>query len=240
MTLDGFLEIAADARRHPGRHEVVDGVLVREHERVPVVVKKTPRESGESRRGTRAERSLATARALLACGVPTPEPLGTVETERETWYVARRLDGAGQVRSWFLRRDDPASWPAPPLSHTFEAVVEALGRLARSMHDGGVFFRDFTDGNILVTSEGGPKLWLVDLDRARLRPGPVATWSRLRDLARPGLNRSEDRKLLLESYFGGTPPVGWALALSLLRSRIVLWDDLKKRLRPWRRTGSSA
>ncbi len=240
MNLDGRLEIATDARRHPGRHEVVDGVLVREGERVPVVVKKVPRERGDARRGTRAERSVATARALLACGLPTPEPLGTVETARETWYVARRLEGAAQVRRWFLHRDDPVAWPEPPLPFTFEAIVEALGRLARSMHDGGVFFRDFTDGNILVTSEDGPKLWLVDLDRARLRPGPVPTWSRLRDLARPGLNRSEDRKLMLESYFRGIPPVGWALALRLLRSRIVLWDDLKKRLRPWRRTGSSS
>ena len=31
----------------------------------------------------------------------------------------------------------------------------ALGKLARRMHDAGVFFRDFTDGNVLVTGEAG-------------------------------------------------------------------------------------
>lgn len=239
MTLDGRLEIAADAPRHPGRHEVVDAVLVRDRERLPVVVKKTRREWSDSWRGNRAERSLATARALSVCGVPTPEPLGIVETEDEAWYVARRLEGAVQVRSWFLHRDDPSTWPSPPLELRFEAVVGALGRLARTMHDGGVFFRDFTDGNVLVTAEDGPKLWLVDLDRARLSPRPVGAWSRLRDLARPGLNRADDRKMLLESYFGGPAPVGWRLIATLLRGRIVLWDDLKRRLRPWKSRASS-
>jgi len=105
------------------------------------------------------------------------------------------------------------------------------------MHDQGVFFRDLSDGNVLVTPDGdGFRIWLVDLTRARFSDSPVSLWNRLRDLSRPGLNRSEDRKLLLTSYFGSQPvPSSVERMLFLFRRRIVFWDDLKSGLRPWRR-----
>ena len=75
-----------------------------------------------------------------------------------------------------------------------------------------------------------------DLTRARISRRPVSLWNRLRDLSRPGLNSPADRSLLLSSYFE-PDPVSSAVEriLSLFRWRIVLWDDLKERLRPWRR-----
>jgi hypothetical protein len=150
--------------------------------------------------------------------------------------VARRLEGAEQIRLWFLRRDDPAR-KAPVLGYGFEEVVVALARLARRLHDGGVFFRDLTDGNVLVTrGDAGPRLWLVDLDRARVGTSPVPAPRRWRDLARPGLNRPEDLKLLLSSYFDPEPvPTLAALGVPALRRRVVLWDALKARARPWRK-----
>ena len=113
----------------------------------------------------------------------------------------------------------------------------ALGELGRRMHDAGVFFRDFTDGNVLVTDEAGSlRLWLVDLNRARVGAAPVPPLSRYRDLARPGLNRREDINLFLSSYFQqNPPPVRAVRAVRLLRRRIVLWDGFKAFARPWRR-----
>jgi hypothetical protein len=235
MTMEMELEFGPSVSRYPARHRVMDAVLARGGERIPVVVKKTrtdwrQRLSGE----TKAERSETTARALLARGLPTPEPLGVEVRDGESWYVARRVDGA-QIRQWFLERDEPASAsPAPPIP--FEEVVGALAGLARSMHDSGVFFRDFTDGNVLVEGVAGAvRLWLVDLNRARIGAGPLGRWSRFRDLARPGLNRFEDRKLFLARYFRqAEAPAGALLAVSLLRARIVVWDALKKALRPWK------
>lgn len=230
------LEFAAEPVRHPGRHEVVEAVLVRDGVRLPVVVKKMPAGPFPGAGRTRADRSLEVAKELLARGIPTPEPLGVVHGAGESWYVARRLDGAAQVREWFLQRDDPGRG-APRFRIPFEQVLAALGRLARKMHDAGVFFRDFSDGNILVTREGaGFSIWLVDLTRVRLGSGPISLWSRLRDLSRLGLNRPLDRKLLLSSYFEpGIPSAGVETALSLFRRRIVTWDALKDRTRPWRR-----
>jgi len=100
----------------------------------------------------------------------------------------------------------------------------------------GVFFRDLSDGNVLVSGEGASfRLWVVDLNRARLG-SRVGLFRRLRDLSRPGLNRAEDRELLLESYFapGAVPPRA-ARLLKVFRARLVLWDALKRRARPWRR-----
>jgi hypothetical protein len=230
------LEFEESPVRYPGRYEVVEAMLVRSDGRIPVVVKKTPASLFDKPGRTRADRSASVAKELIACGIPTPEPLGVVHRTGQSWYVSRRLEGAAQVREWFLHRDDPGRG-APRLRIPLEQLLTALGRLARKMHDSGVFFRDLSDGNVLVTREGaGFSIWLVDLTRARLGEQPVSLWNRLRDLSRLGLNRPEDRKLLLSSYFEAeTPPRGVERVLSVFRKRIVLWDDLKAWLRPWRR-----
>jgi hypothetical protein len=235
-SLRGSLEFPETERRHSGRHEVVDAVFTRDGARIPVVVKKVPLDLRQRLTVPKALRSLATARALLARGLATPEPLAAEVVGNESWYVARRLEGASQIRAWFLRRDDPRR-PDPPLPFSFEEIVEALGGLARRMHDAGIFFRDFTDGNVLVTEESGAlRLWLVDLNRARVGEAPVPRLSRYRDLARPGLNRPEDVNLLLSSYFRPEPvPDPSVRAVRWLRRRIILWDDFKALARPWRR-----
>lgn len=230
------------ARRYPGRHEVVDAVYESEGDPVPVVVKKVPVTGRQRRAGrTKAERSLATARRLIALGVPTPEPLAAEVQGEESWYVCRRLPEAVQIREWFLARDD-SSRPAPALPASFEEVLSAAAGVARKLHDGGVFFRDFTDGNLLVTrEEGGVRVWLVDLDRARAGTRPLGLFRRLRDLSRLGLNTREDRDLLLGAYYGTeSPPPGTGLLLSAMRHRIRAWDALKGALRPWRRSRERA
>jgi hypothetical protein len=232
MSLADSLTFPPGAARHPGRHEVVEAVFARGAERVPAVVKKVRVRGGRDR----AARSWGVAQALAARGIDTPEPLAVGRVGSEGWYVARRLEGAEQIRGWFLRRDDPAQ-PPPSLPYGFEEVVAALARLARRLHDRGVFFRDFTDGNVLVTQgEKGPRLWLVDLDRARVGEAPVPAFRRWRDLARPGLNRAADLKLFLSIYFEpAAVPALAAIAVPALRRRIVLWDDFKARIRPWRK-----
>lgn len=231
--LTGTLGFPKEARRYPGRHEVVDAVLIQGGQQVPVVVKKFPQEGGPA--GGRARRSHEVARALLALGVSTPEPMGVVTLGTESWYVSRRIEGE-QVRAWFRHRYEDGV-PKPFLEIPFEVVVTEVGRLARRLHDGGVHFRDFTDGNILVRREGETvRLWLVDLDRARVGRSPVGWGARLRDLSRPGVNRIQDRRLLLAAYFGVPRAPRWAeWGVTALRARVRAWDALKRFLRPWRR-----
>ncbi|KAA0251844.1 MAG: hypothetical protein EDX89_20930 [Acidobacteria bacterium] len=231
------LELPAGGERFAGRHEVVAGTLLLEGERLPVVVKKVPVDWRQRLAGrTKARRSFETARALLERGIDTPEPLAAETVGGEGWFVARLLPEARQVREWFRHRYEPG-FPEPGLPIPFGDVVGGLGRLARRMHDSGVFFRDLTDGNVLVTEEAGrPRLWLVDLNRARVGTRPVGFWNRLRDLSRPGVNALADRRLLVAAYLGPGRPVGPTLVLvTLLRARIRGWDELKRVLRPWRR-----
>ena len=157
-------------------------------------------------------------------------------TPRESVLVVRKVEEV---------RPDPGVPPPegrpgrepPAVGASFDEVETALARLARRLRDAGVFFRDFTDGNVLVTEgEAGPRLWLVDLDRARIRKGPLGTFTRLRHLARPGLNREEDRQLPLRAYFEPAPvPAGVSARHAVLRRRIVAWNRLKRLLRPLRR-----
>lgn len=232
----GQLETPPGAVRYQARHDVHDALLVRGSERIPVVVKRIRRDFRQGDGNTRAERAARIARHLLAHGIDTPELLGVEVTPAESVLVVRKVEGCAQVRAWFLRRDDP-SRTAPAVRATFDEVVTALGRLARRLHDSGVFFRDFTDGNVLVTrDQQGLRLWLVDLDRARIRRCPLGTFNRLRDLARPGLNRPEDRFLLLGAYFDPAPvPPSVRVVHAAMRHRIVAWNRLKRLLRPWRR-----
>lgn len=229
----GRLEIAPGARRYPGRYEVVDATWVTASgEGIPAVAKRTPTGPFDALSGGKAERAWRVAAALGRRGIPTPEPLGVVRDGGSAWYVARRLDDARQIRDWLWPRTDPAR-PAAPESPRLEEVLRNLGRLARDLHDAGVFFRDLSDGNVLVDRSGG--LWLVDLSRARLGSRPLRPWARVRDLARPGVDRSDDRKVMLESYFGGPVPAFARRGVGALRRAIVLWDDAKRFLRPWRR-----
>ncbi len=230
--LPDSLTFPAAGVRHPGRHEVIEAVFARAGERIPAVVKKIRVSGGRDR----AARAWEVAQALRARGIDTPEPLAVGRVGAEGWYVARRLEGAEQIRRWFLRRDVASAAP-PQLPYEFEEIVAALARLARNLHERGVFFRDFTDGNVLVTrGDSGPRLWLVDLDRARVGDVAVSTLRRFRDLARPGLNRPEDLKLFLSRYFDPDPvPLVAAIGVPALRRRVVLWDAFKARIRPWRK-----
>jgi hypothetical protein len=230
-SLTDSLTFSPDAVRYPGRHEVVEAEFAGGGERVPAVVKKV-RVTGSR---DRAARSWSVAQALVARGIDTPEPLAVGRVGGEGWFVARRLDGAEQIRRWFLVRDG-ASELSPSIPYGFDEIVGALASLARRLHDSGVFFRDFTDGNVLVTrSEAGPRLWLVDLDRARVGDAPLPLSLRCRDLARPGLNRPEDLKFFLEKYFEPSRvPRLAAWYIPALRRRAVLWDGFKAAVRPWR------
>ncbi len=204
---------AAQRSLHWGRNYLYQAELTRGDETLSVVVKQFRGDRIKERlrrrwRGTKARLSWEMARACLAAGIDTPEPLLLIESEAPTgpaFYVCRHLEGVTEAR--YLLRAAAVGKAAEEFPEIDLATfLETLGTVARQLHDAGILHRDLSVGNVLIEPQGSaaPRLWLIDLNRARQgsNPGQLA---RLRDLCRLALFRPEDRAHLLRGYFRGTP-----------------------------------
>jgi len=189
--------------------------------------------------GSKAEKSWRVARALLAAGLLTPEPVMRIESADEagpSFYVCRYLPDLIEARYLFRAAnagEAAAKFPAVD----FPAFVEELGRAARRLHDAGFWHRDLSGGNLLLRFGAGGRpsaLYFLDLNRTRMgRPPSVS--ERLRDLSRLALFRPEHQELLLASYWEGRPVTGISRGLYLAYHRGFLFkNDSKKTLRGWR------
>ncbi len=164
-----------------------------------------------ARRGSKAERSFRVAQAVLAAGVPTPEPILWADAKNSggvSFYVCRRVEGT-EVRHLFRAAavgKEREQFPELDLP----AVLREIGRLGRKLHDAAIRHRDLSVGNLLVRptpsqeSPEPPGLFLLDLNRARLGVN-LRLPARMREFSRLALFRPEHRDLLLEGYFGRTP-----------------------------------
>ena len=168
---------------------------------VPVVVKQFRNAGLKARlrrkmRGTKASRAFAVARRLQALGVGTPAPqlyADSKDLEGPAWFVSEHLEGKLEAR-YLLRSLDAASAATDYPELDPAAVFQAFGRLARRLHDGGVWHRDLTCGNLLIEEQAFARgtarspddisgLWLLDLNRAHIG-ARVSLWRRMRDLGR--------------------------------------------------------
>ncbi len=192
-------------------------------------------------RGSKARRSWRAARAILASGLSTPEPVALIESQRPdgpSFYVSRRLPASVEVRHFFRRRngglkadDFPAVDPA--------GFLRALGGLARHLHDRGIWYRDFSIGNILAEKrQGNDELdfHLVDTNRAR-QVGSLGLWRRCRDICRLPVLRREDREAFMEGYWGEIPArhsLRWLLWVGSMQAYLLkhsVRNRLKKRVK---------
>jgi tRNA A-37 threonylcarbamoyl transferase component Bud32 len=186
-------------------------------------------------RGSKAERSWRVAKELVRVGLATPEPMLWVESnepEGPSFYVARFLEGAVEVRQFFRRlNEDPEAREFPEVDD--EAFLGRLGRLAREINDAGILYRDLSMGNVLaVQREDDLDLYLVDFNRARIGREP-GVWSRTRDICRLPVLRREHRAAFLGAYWGAVPPRysfrWWFYALSV--DGYILKHAIKRRLK---------
>jgi tRNA A-37 threonylcarbamoyl transferase component Bud32 len=160
-------------------------------------------------RGSKAERGWRAAIAIADAGIPTPEPIVLVESDRRdgpSFFVSRRLHGASEVRHFFRRlngESGAADFPAVDES----SFLRQLGGFCRRLHDAGIWYRDLSMGNVLAVSRADEDLdlWLVDCNRARTgcRLGTVR---RVRDLCRFPIVRPRHGDAFLSGYWGEVPP----------------------------------
>ena len=190
-------------------------------------------------RGSKAERSWRVARALGGAGIDTPAPVMLIESEEPdgpSFYVCRFLEGSTEAR-YLLRAANAGQaaerFPELPMPE----FLDRLAGLIRRLHAEGVWFRDMTSGNVLLRRENGDlRLWLVDLNRARLGRR-MSLLQRTRDLSRMPIHRPEHQDRFLRAYWqaaeGGRLPLRRGLYL-LLHHGFLAKNRTKQRLRAWR------
>lgn len=113
---------------------------------------------------TRSFREFQLLRTLYNRGLPVPEPVAAwAGTHHGLWYHAailtRRIEGA-------------VPWPEVPNSGD-EALWRQVGRMIRRFHDAGLDHVDLNCDNILMANG---ELYLIDLDRCRLRSSSGGNW----------------------------------------------------------------
>ena len=110
----------------------------------------------------------------------------------ELRYVLRALNAG----------EGPARFPAIDGA----ALLRRVGGLAAALHRHGIWFRDLTSGNVLLSAPAtDAELYLVDLNRARFRRR-LSLSQRLRDLSRMPVLRPADRAEYLSGYRSGGLP----------------------------------
>jgi len=177
-------------------------------EGVPDHLLKVNRYGRGRRRRSKSRHELALAAALAARGLPAPVPLAAGERREGGHLVAcyllvEILPGVVDLREELALR--------PPSPARRRALAEALGTLARSLHDAGFHQDDFQPNNFLVrwpTPAGAPpELFVVDFERARLRRRAVPDRLRHRALAKLdreiGRGPSSLRMRFLRAYAAG-------------------------------------
>ena len=225
---------------HWGRNYIYAAEMQSSTDRHPVVVKQFKNQGLKRRierrfKGSKAERSWRVAKELMRVGLATPEPMLWVESdelEGPSFFVARFLVGAVEVRQFFRRLNEgPEAREFPKVDD--EAFLARLGRLARRINDAGILYRDLSMGNVLaVQSDDDLDLYLVDFNRARIGREP-GVWSRTRDICRLPVLRREHRAAFLGGYWGKVPSRHsfrwWFYALSV--DAYILKHAIKKKLK---------
>jgi hypothetical protein len=183
--------------------------------------------------GSKAQKSWAVAWALEQMGITTPHPIALIESERldgPAAFVTLRLEGWEEVR-YLFRRWNAGDDSDPAASE----VLAAIARLARRMHDQGLWHRDFSAGNVLLSPQG-LELAVLDLNRARLL-SRVSLWQRSRDLGRLPAHRREHRDLLRQVYF---EPQAVPAAAVMLGEWCYQSFHGRHRFKQWLRSGSTS
>lgn len=110
-------------------------------------------------RKSKARRSYENSLELLARGIVCPTPVAYIETGEEgalgkSYFISIAEPYTFDMRWW---EHDPKSQNALP----------GMARLLATLHREGIYHKDFTPGNILVTEQpdGSRKFSLIDLNR---------------------------------------------------------------------------
>ncbi len=191
---------------------------------------------------TRARRSWNAAVELLRRGLPTPAPLAFMERRHQgarhaSYFICKALETPYSVRSFFSAYVGGAAKTAGIAQADF---FRQSANFVANMHGKGVFFRDLSAGNILVSitaaAPGAAAFSLIDTTRARFFPYPLDRRRRLCDLMRicHPLD-TERRQQFLKAYLtaAGLAYRRWMqVPFWCYNAKHILKKRLRRRIRP--------
>lgn len=186
------------------------------------------------RRGSKAERSWRAALRLVAAGIDTPRPVAWIESVRPegpSYFVSLKVEEFFESRHLF-RAVLSGSREEEYEGANVEATFRAMGAAIRRMHAAGVWHRDVSIGNLLVTlpeeDPNQPRVTIIDLGRSRLDLR-LDGLRRLRDLCRLPVLVAAHRKAFLGAYWDRPqgPTALQELAFTLLARGFLLKNRLK-------------
>ncbi len=154
---------------------------------------------------SKALRELMIGLTALERGVPVIVPLAAGEKRRmglivECYTLLKKIDSAVTLRDYLYREGVP--------QHQRSRVIEALGRLARKSHEGGILQTDFALNNFLLKdpNDPSPTVYIIDFERTYVYnyiPEKMRNWT-LAKLNRIGPDFSITDKLrFLKAYSTG-------------------------------------
>lgn len=171
---------------------------------------------------------------LRRIGVDAAAPVAYFEScndasRTENFYICEYVPTEVSVREVVaaLNRGDGGFAGVPA-----QAIHQALARYVLRMHNGGVFFRDMSAGNILVRVGGAEGLHfsLIDTGRIHMYPQGVPLRQRLSDLARicNKLHRA-GRHDFLAAYFSAMGrAMAWYMNFPFMLYDLKVW--MKRRV----------
>ncbi len=193
------------------------------------------------------DRFASAARLLRNLSVPVEAARRGVATAAPAALLVEE-GPPGLYRAWLATLEIPGakdllsrlSCSPPPDEKEIAAVIRAV----RHLHDAGVEHRDLNLGNLLLGpgGDGEPEAWVVDLDRAKLHPGPLPARKRRAALRR--MERSYLKRFGEAGPLGGAPGARWrgiyaegneALAAALEAGRGVARASLALHRLGWRK-----
>lgn len=103
----------------------------------------------------KARRSFMNSLKLQQAGIKVPAPIAFREVYRngllaESFYVSEFIDNLKEVREWHRSPDR-------------DRIVNGVAKVMADLHRAGIFFRDFSPGNILYDKDWN--FYLVDVNR---------------------------------------------------------------------------
>jgi len=179
-------------------------------------------------RPSKAEKAWRGALALDRAGFETPRPVAFLEKRirgmiEESYFVAERVSGSREIRGLF--RELSADELRP--------LLAGLARVLFAAHEKGIFHRDLSDGNILVSvGADGFRFCFLDTNRVRFRKR-IGTLTRAKNLIRLGVPLPLRSLFLAEYAAAGRRPPGrlFVFWYRLTKAAFTSWIRVKKALR---------